>query len=261
MLDMLRFDPGPDCENSGGLVTRRYLLAGAAFAPLGIAAGVLQIDQDPVAGTLPASDWSTFLERAVPAGKAALEDGDIERYLYVIASLAAGLRDVPLPEFSRFGVFDPPVEQGINHRGSPFLVIHWKLAPRAILPAHCHPHTSVCTVGLAGEARLRSFEVHGSAPDFNTDASTRFRIRETKSEVMGPGRISTLSPSRNNIHCFEAGPDGARGIDITSPHGGDGKFSFLTLDYDTPVDPEQRLFAATWTGRDENGAIHPVVGG
>jgi hypothetical protein len=76
---------------------------------------------------------------------------------------------------------------------------------------------------------------------------------------MGRGRIDTLSPDRDNIHCFEAGREGARGIDITSDHGGDGKFSFLTLDYRRPIDAEQRLFEATWTGRNEEGAIHPVV--
>lgn len=245
-----------------GMVTRRTVLGRSAFLPLGIAAGVVGLDVKRAVGNLSrgaATDWETFLEKAVPAAKAALEEGNLERYSYTIASLAAELDEVPQPDFSRFGSFYPPVELGIVHRGSPFIVIHWKLAPGAFLPAHCHPKTSVCTVGLAGEARLRNFEIAGTAPDFNTDSTTPFDLRETKSEVMRKGRINTLSPDRDNIHCFHAGRDGARGIDITTPHGGDGKFSFLTLDYRKPVDAENRLFEATWTGRDENGAIHPVV--
>ncbi len=255
------FEAVPE-QIADGMVTRRTLLGHAAFIPLGVAAGVIGFDVKAAVETLApaaASDWTTFLERAVPAAKAALEEGDLDRYLHTIAAQAAGLDDVPQPEFGRFGTFSPPIELGVIHRGSPFIVIHWRLAPGAFFPAHCHPQASVCTVGLAGEARLRNFEIEGSAPDFNTDSTTAFKLRETKSEVMRKGRINTLSPDRDNIHCFEAGPDGARGIDITTGHGGDGKFSFLTLNYRRPVDVEKRLFDATWTGRDESGAIHPVV--
>ncbi|HVN06541.1 MAG TPA: hypothetical protein VMT86_19115 [Bryobacteraceae bacterium] len=50
----------------------------------------------------------------------------------------------------RFGAFtglDPKVEFGPSFRGVPFAVIQWRMAPHAVLPAHCRPQASVGTVG------------------------------------------------------------------------------------------------------------------
>ena len=49
--------------------------------------------------------------------------------------------------------------------------------------------------------------------------------------MLRPGDISTLAPSRDNFHTFEAGPSGAVWIDITTAHGkeGAGDFSYLRL--------------------------------
>jgi hypothetical protein len=44
--------------------------------------------------------------------------------------------------------------------------------------------------------------------------------------------------TRDNIHYFEAGDAGARGLDITTAYGGDGRFSFVAFQPDKPV----------WTG-------------
>jgi hypothetical protein len=80
------------------------------------------------------------------------------------------------------------------------------LEPGAILPPHCHPNASVCTVGIAGEARIRNFEIVGQAPEFA--ARQAFRVRETH-------------------------------------NGPNFSFSFLELE-NKPVDAEQRLFEAVW---------------
>jgi hypothetical protein len=108
-----------------------------------------------------------------------------------------------------------------SFRGVPFAVIQWRMAPHAILPAHCHPQATVCTVGIEGEAR---------------------------GQIVSPRRIRTLSSTRDNIHYFEAGDAGARGLDITTGYGGDGSFSFVAFQPDKPKDPKKQLFEAVWTG-------------
>src|ERR1022692_5353961 len=157
-------------------------------------------------------DWDDFI-RLCPADAAefardASETGQ-DAYLHRIAAWAVRLKSAPDtklgafpgldpkvefgPSFrgvpfaviqwrmARLGAFaglDPKVEFGPSFRGVPFAVIQWRMAPHAILPAHCHPQFSVCTVGIEGEARLRHFEVYGPAPAFDSGARTPFLIRE-----------------------------------------------------------------------------------
>ncbi len=97
------------------------------------------------------------------------------------------------------------------------LLNEWWPEPGAFLPPHCHPNASVCTLGLEGEARIRNFEIVGDAPDFSSKQS--FQVRETHNEIIAPGRLNTLSAFRDNIHTFQAGKQGARGLDISTYHG------------------------------------------
>lgn len=83
----------------------------------------------------------------------------------------------------------------------------------------------------------------GNAPEFSSKKS--FRVRQTHDEIIAAGRINTLSPSRDNIHRFEAGKKGARGIDITTLHGAEMGFSFVDIE-DKPVDAERRIYEAIW---------------
>jgi hypothetical protein len=153
------------------------------------------------------------------------------------------LTTIPQAEVGRFEKLDPAVYFGPSHRGQPFFIIEWRMEPGAILPPHCHPNASVCTLGIEGEARVRNFEVVGRAPEFSSRQS--FRVRETHNEIITPGRINTLSAARDNIHTFQAGKTGARGMDITSYHGPDVGFSFLEVE-SKPADVEQRMFEAAW---------------
>jgi hypothetical protein len=111
------------------------------------------------------------------------------------------------------------------------------------LPPHCHPNASVCTLGIEGEARIRNFEIAGEAPNFSSKET--FRVRETHNEIIAPGRLNTLSALRDNIHTFQAGKQGARGIDISTYHGPDVGFSFLNI-ADKPRDSERWVYEAAW---------------
>lgn len=222
------------------------------WAPLAVAAAMLRAPQPAQAapGAAPL-DWGDFI-RLCPADAAqfARDASEIGQDIYLnrIAAWAVRLKAAPDTRLGAFPGLDPQVEFGPSFRGVPFAVIQWRMAPHAVLPAHCHPQASVCTVGIEGEARVRHFEIHGPAPAFDSGVSTPFLIRETRSQIVAPRRISTLSATRDNIHYFEAGDAGARGLDITTAYGGDGRFSFVKFQPHKPKDAGKRLFEAVWTG-------------
>lgn len=175
----------------------------------------------PLSGEL---DWEGFLKQSVPPAEELYKDSSAhgqDAYLHWLAAMIARVWPAQFPraKIGRFGKIEPPVHFGMSYRGKPFFIVEWQLAPHAWLPPHCHPNASVCTVGLAGKARIRNFEIIGQAPEFASRET--LLVRETHNEVIAQGRINTLSSARYNIHNFQAGKSGARGIDISSLHGPD----------------------------------------
>ncbi|MGH9752039.1 MAG: hypothetical protein ACREA2_04590 [Blastocatellia bacterium] len=263
-LPMDKLTPDPDQAEkelvSDAAITRRRLLwlsalTGAAIfgRPPQIAAqSMTKIDSDKtiVNKNQNAVDlgWDDFLKQCVPVAEELHRDpskSGQDAYLYWLASMIARLRlkDLPRAKLGRYGTLDPPVSFGRSFRGKPFFIVEWRLEPGAILPPHCHPNASVCTLGIEGEARIRNFEIVGDAPDFSSKQA--FQVRETHNEIIAPGRLNTLSALRDNIHTFQAGKQGARGIDISTYHGPDAGFSFLDIN-DKARDAERRIYEAAW---------------
>ena len=261
-MDKLTPDPGRAEKGpaSNATITRRRLLwlsalAGAAVfgrAPRIAARGISQIDSNKtIAGENQNAinlGWDEFLKQCVPVAEELHRDSSKsgqEAYLYWLASMSARLRlkEAPRAKLGRYGTLDPPVNFGVSFRGKPFFIVEWSLEPGAVLPPHCHPNASVCTLGLEGEARIRNFEIVGDTPDFSSKQA--FQVRETHNEIIAPGRLNTLSAFRDNIHTFQAGNQGARGIDISTYHGPDVGFSFLDIS-DRARDAERRIYEAAW---------------
>ncbi len=194
-------------------------------------------------------DWEEFIKQGVPGLQelynSAQEARGQDAYLFSLAHWAARLRmeTIPRAKLFRFGALNPPVHFGVGYKGVPFIVVEWRLEPGAYLPPHNHPNYGVCTLGLEGEARISNFQIIGNAPAFSSKDT--FQVRETHSELMSAGRINSLSPTRDNIHTFQAGKAGARGIDFGTLYGKDIGFSFLNIE-EKPMDTEGRIFDATW---------------
>lgn len=231
----------------GAIVERRHFLwlpiiaAAALVAPKNIWAG----ENALIDGAM---TWDDFIKDCLPKAAELHKDSTKEgqdAYLFWIASMAArlNLATIPKAKLGKFKDLNPPVEFGVGYRGVPFFVVEWKMSPNAHHPPHNHPNASVCTLGIEGEARIRNFEVVGDAPEFSSDK--KFTVRETNHQVISAGRINALSAKRDNIHTFQVGKDGARGIDISTYHGANIGFSFLKLEK-TPLDMEQKTFQANW---------------
>jgi len=247
-------EPAKEVEISPGVHERRHFLR-RSFATIAAivalrATSKSLLAQIPINSTgatgVEALAWDDFLKQSVPIAQQLIADPafSVDEYLYRIGSLATRLKEIPNSALGSYKTVEPRVWFGPSFRGSPFFIIQWRMEPGAVLPPHNHPNASVCTLGFEGEVRLRNFEIIGEAPDY---ASKRtFRVRETRSEVMSHGRINTLSPSRDNIHCFQVGSEGARGIDINTLHGKTNNFSFLDISK-TPADSDRRIFEAAWS--------------
>jgi hypothetical protein len=236
-----------------GRFERRHFIRGSlATVAAVVAARTLSgrsLAQAPATATGPLGTdklaWDDFLKQSILVARQLIADSafSVDEYLYRIGSLATRLKEIPDSALGSYKAVEPRVWFGPSFRGSPFFIIQWRMEPGATLPPHNHPNASVCTLGFEGEVRLRNFEIVGEAPDYASKKT--FRVRETRNETMTHGRINTLSPLRDNIHCFQVGKESARGIDINTMHGKIGPFSFLDIGK-TPADSENRIFEAAW---------------
>ena len=235
-----------------GVHERRYFLRNSlATVAAVVALGALpkkvfaQSSTGPSVGMAEKLGWDDFLKQAIPVAQQLIAEPtfSVDEYLYRIGSLATRLKEIPDSKLGPYTSVDPRVWFGPSFRGSPFFIIQWRMEPGAFLPPHNHPNASVCTVGFEGEVRLRNFEIIGEAPAY--DSKKTFRVRESRDETMKRGRIGTLSPVRDNIHCFRVGKEGARGLDINTMLGKMTQFSFLDLS-EKPIDAENKIYEAVW---------------
>lgn len=246
----MEHDLSTELEVFPGRFERRYFLGGslsslAAMVLLNGATSLAQTADNASLSKREKLGWDEFLKLSVPVAQQLFADPafSVDEYLYRLASLATRLSEIPDTRLGPYTSVDPRVSFGPSFRGTPFFIIQWRMEPGAFLPPHNHPNASVCTLAYEGEMELKNFEIIGEAPDYASKKS--FRLRETSSEIMTQGRINTLSPTRDNIHCFRSGKQGARGIDISTMHGKMAPFSFLEIS-DQPVRSENRVFEAVW---------------
>ncbi|HXD34898.1 MAG TPA: hypothetical protein VN643_27505 [Pyrinomonadaceae bacterium] len=243
--------PGDEREVFPGIHERRRFLSGSMATALALAImgtfrgrALAQAQSNAMVGAEKLA-WDDFLKQALPVAQQliARPEFSVDEYLYRIGSLATRLNEIPDSKLGPYTSVDKHVWFGPSFRGTPFFIIQWRMEPGAVLPAHNHPNASVCSLGYAGEVRLRNFEIVGEPPDYSS--TKPFQVRESRNEMIAKGRISTLSPTRDNIHCFQTGKEGARGIDINTLHGAMGPFRFLNIS-EKAMDLEKRIYEATW---------------
>lgn len=204
----------------GFFVDRRSVLVGIGGMALGIVPSESVFAAERAANADDTLNFEDFLAQANPlaqdlAGDVSLRGQDC--YLRSIAAVASRLQAVPLPaswNFSEQGNTPDSYSIGFSPGGDPFRVLQWRLEPGASCRAHAHTYGNVVTIGLEGIARVRNFEVVGE-PDYTFGGT--FRVRQTVDQLLGPGSVNLVSLHRNYIHEITAGPDGARGLDITTP--------------------------------------------
>ena len=239
---MSRTDPlalGETLEVAPGVtVARRSFLSIAAALGASALAGPIR------AGSTTRNTWERFLDEAIPVARDLLkpEAYEEDRYLLALASHAVRIAEVALPEMR-------PSSQGentfigANHGPDPFIVLHWRMEPGSVIRTHAHSYGNVVTLGLEGAARVRNYEMIGER-DFDTKET--FRVRMTQDQLVLPGRVNLVPLDHGYMHGFEAGPEGARGLDITTRRKEPRQTPYLDLAA-KPVDASARVYEASWT--------------
>lgn len=234
-------------EVSPGLwVSRRTFVAccGAGIVTKALVGASTVLANDEVNG------FDAFLEAANETVKRLVEDQSAagqERYLRTISAHAAGLRDAPIPtEWRDSGQSDEPgTFIGFNPGGVGFVVLHWRMDPGTRILPHAHTYGNVVTVGLEGLMRVRNYEVVGPR-DYRSDSD--FIVRNTVDQILTPGSTNLVSLERDYVHGFDAGKEGARGLDITTRLLPKPDFGvpYLLLKDAIQTDESDRHFVARW---------------
>ncbi len=189
---------------------------------------------------------ATCVERAKAKGSG--REGE-EALLLQLAEAGARLDPASLPKVTleRMPGLEPAVSSALVRRAAPVLISAWRLAPNATLPAHGHTPSLVLSLCLQGACRVEHYEVVGSAPPAGEAGA--FQVRRTRAQLLRPGLSSSLTPDRDTIHAFRAGPAGALGLDVSVFVPGEGDWSRVAIGQ-RQEDPFEELFAARWTGKE-----------
>lgn len=207
------------------MISRRLIVgSGAVLAALGSAAGAQGLEPAPVH-----EDWDAYLARTRTDALARIraDRDDIGGYLHFIAAALTARRDIPRARVDVVPWASPSIEFGAHPMAAPFALIEFRLAPGAYLPPHNHPNASVATLLLEGETAVDNFELEPTSdPPGQVGEAV---LAHTQRQLLRPGDTNFVQPSRNNLHAFVAGPNGARGVDVTTQHAQAGPFGYLRL--------------------------------
>ena len=206
--------------------------------------------QDPVV-TIPASrrgalDYASFLEELYPIAKrlVASKGKDEEAYLMTVAAAMTRIADPKAPLRAAMQAF-----RKRRHRGDerfPLAAMTIKLKPGKGFSHHDHLDYNGVIMGVGGEARVRNYDFVGAPPP--VDSGETFLVRETRDDLILPGRISTLGRNRDNVHDLVAGKVGAQVLDVFTFFSKRAGSRYLELE-DRPRDAERRVYEASWRQR------------
>ena len=220
---------------------RRRMLQGSAAAAAGFLLG-----QFARAGF---ENEDEFFERWQQLATRLLEDSAIEEEEYV-RELSRDITLLPLqrvPRRTEVRFDEAGLRTGPAWMAGPIFIVEITMEPGSVVRPHNHPSHNSVTVGLEGHCTYAHYELHGDAPPAEKGTPS-FTVRETRAGVLTTGRMAELTRSRDNIHTFHAGDDGATILDFTTTvGGGSSRFSVLEID-ENPKDARGRLFEARWVG-------------
>ncbi len=237
----------PEEVADGVTLERRQVFWLSAAGVAALLAGGLPRAQDPVekppAPRRGALDYPAFLEQLYPLAKRLVDSGgeDEEAYLMTVAAAMTRIQDPKAPLREAMQAFRKQ-HQRAGAR-FPIAAMTMDLKPGKGFSHHDHLDYNGVIMGIGGEARVRNYDFVGAPPA--QDSGKSFEVRETRDDLILPGRISTLGRSRDNVHDLVAGKDGARVLDV---------FTFFSkragsrsLDVaEKPRDAEARVYEAAW---------------
>ncbi len=239
-----------DVEVADGVIVERrsvlWLSAGAVASLLLGGSRLRAQDPQPGEESRRGLTFAQFLDEALPLARrvVASRGEDEEAYLLTIAAALSRLQDPDAPvrdamrEFTR-----------ANRREGerfPLSAVAMRLEPGKGFSHHDHLDYDGVILGLQGEVRIRNYDPVGELPQI--DSTATFAIRQTRDDLILPGRFSTLGRNRENIHDLVAGKEGARVLDVFTFFSNDATSRYLDVD-EKPRDADARIHDAVWRPR------------
>ena len=196
---------------------------------------------EPTDGTL---DIAEFLAEMHPRAKGFVASGgeNEEAYLMAIGELMARLR-TPTPTQTRSAMKTFHEGLGPEKALMEMMVLMFDLKPGKGFTHHDHRDYNGVILGVEGEAHVTNYDILGDT--LVPPKGETFQIRQTRDDLILPGRFSTLGTTRENVHELTAGPDGAVVLDVFT-YLVPGARSYFMEVAPEPRDPERRIYDASW---------------
>jgi len=200
-------------------------------------------DPEPAPGKL---DYAQFLEQLYPLSKRLVDSKgeDEEAYLMTVAAAMTRIADPKAPLRAAMQAFRK--QHGKQGQRFPLAAMSMKLKPGKGFSHHDHLDYNGVIMGIDGEARVRNYDFVGKPPA--VDSGKTFELRETRDDLILPGRISTLGRNRDNVHDLIAGKNGAQVLDVFTFFSKRAGSRYLDVG-DKPRDAEARIYEASWKQR------------
>lgn len=261
-LEFLMSSDVPDVSLEPGIrVVRRSALfvpfaLGAAWMGARVAVGAVDADDDlptPCDESFGPLTREEFAARWQESGRRLAASALAIDEVYA-AQLAAWIGRIPPDRLPRLDVGERKPFRGLLVGPcwfpAPGIVIEYQMEPGAVLRPHNHPPQVVVTLALEGECEVRHYEPEADAPPCTSIDGTTFSVRETKRALLTPGRSTSLTRSRDGIHGFVAGENGATLLDFACATTEDIEtFSYLEIEPE-PIRATRDRYRARWIGKE-----------
>jgi hypothetical protein len=202
--------------------------------------------QDPASANGAELGFGDFLKQLLPQSRRLIDSKgeDEEAYLLMVAAAMSQLQDPNAPMRDAMRQFSK--ENRKEGERFPIGAMAMSLKAGRGFTHHDHLNYNGVIMGLEGEARIRNYDFQSDPPA--TDSTKTFQIRETRNDLILPGRFSSLGLKRENIHDLVAGKDGARVLDVFTFFEENATSRYLQVE-DKPRDEEARIYDAAWRQR------------
>ena len=249
--------------SNGDLATRRGVLRGLVLAPTmtvlsaprfsrGVAREVARENDGGSAYDERASseDAAAFLDAWEQAARRFVAEPvpNEERFVHELCAALAAQDPRALPT-RRFTVYDADgMRTGPVGRDDVFQPVEIELDPGVAIPIHNHVGYTFVSLCVAGSAHVRHFEPLADMPPPSA-VGEELVVREVATGWLVPGRVSTLTRSRANLHGFVAGEEGCRLLDfgVKHPEAGPGPEHFSVCELEGEAQGAH-TFRARWLG-------------
>lgn len=240
-------DEVADVAVAEGVTVRRRSLLWLSVAGVGaLLTGRTLRAQDPAVAQGRAGDrldFAAFLREVFPLAQAQMGTGapGEDTYLLAVASALTRLAEPGTGVRDAMRAFRSEHQDG----GARFPIgaMVMDLKPGGGFKPHDHRDYNGIILGIGGEVRIRNFDILGDEPV--PQKGVTFQIRETRDDLILPGRFSMLARRAENVHELVAGPEGARVLDLFTFYAKGATSHYLTVE-PKPRDERRRVYDAAW---------------